>query len=52
LGNVEQNKKPLKLDNYRGITTAKVILISFIDEKPIHYRYISGLVFSASFPLF
>jgi len=29
LGNVGQNKKPLKLDNYRGITTEKVILISF-----------------------
>lgn len=29
LGNVEQNKKPLNLDNYRGITTAKLIFISF-----------------------
>jgi hypothetical protein len=28
-GNVEQNKKPLKLDNYRGITFSKVIYISF-----------------------
>ena len=29
LGNLVQNKKPLNLDDYRGITTGEVILITF-----------------------